>query len=330
MTSADQQIPLPSGGFQVMEGLAHHGETVPVKPTSVYWQSFAEFTAGAIGGTACVLAGQPFDTVKVKMQTYPEFYPSSWQCFKQTFVKDHIAGLYRGTVPALAANIAENSILFMSYGWCKAMVCNVSGHNTTDDLNITENAIAGCAAAFFASLGLCPTELVKCRMQAMHEATMSQGKAVTTRLSPWAVTRAILQQNGLRGMFKGLTSTWAREMPGCFFFFGGYELSRTLLTPTGSSKADLSVPRLMFCGGFAGACLWTAIFPIDVVKSRIQVQSMIGNMEGRFLPMLINIYRTEGIRALYSGLGPCVLRSFPANGALFVAFEWSRKYLMQL
>ncbi len=41
-------------------------------------------------------------------------------------------------------------------------------------------------------------------------------------------------------MFQGLGSTWLREMPGYFFFFGSYEISRTVLTPKGTSKDDLS------------------------------------------------------------------------------------------
>ena len=28
----------------------------------------------------------------------------------------------------------------------------------------------------------------------------------------------------------------------------------------------------MFCGGVAGLCFWTCIFPLDVIKSRIQVR----------------------------------------------------------
>ena len=34
-------------------------------------------------------------------------------------MKDGIRGLYAGTVPALAANIAENSVLFAGYGVCQ-------------------------------------------------------------------------------------------------------------------------------------------------------------------------------------------------------------------
>jgi len=48
-----------------------------------------------------------------------------------------------------------------------------------------------------------------------------------------------LKQEGIGGLYKGLTSTMAREMPGYFFFFGSYELSRHLLTPAGKTKDDI-------------------------------------------------------------------------------------------
>ncbi len=53
----------------------------------------------------------------------------------------------------------------------------------------------------------------------------------------------IVRENGLRGLFSGFGATLAREMPGYFFFFGGYEVSRTLLTPHGQTKDDLSKYR---------------------------------------------------------------------------------------
>lgn len=43
-------------------------------------------------------------------------------------------------------------------------------------------------------------------------------------------------------MFKGLVPTFIREMPGYFFFFGGYELSKTLLAAPGQSKDDIGKP----------------------------------------------------------------------------------------
>ena len=53
------------------------------------------------------------------------------------------------------------------------------------------------------------------------------------------LTKEILRQEGVRGLFKGLTATFMREMPGYFFFFGGYEASRHLLTPEGKNKDEI-------------------------------------------------------------------------------------------
>lgn len=41
----------------------------------------------------------------------------------ETYRKDGIRrGLYAGTVPALVANVAENSVLFAAYGFCQKAV----------------------------------------------------------------------------------------------------------------------------------------------------------------------------------------------------------------
>lgn len=46
-----------------------------------------------------------------------------------------------------------------------------------------ENAVSGGMAAFFSSFALCPTELIKCRLQAMREmATRGQQEGGLERL----------------------------------------------------------------------------------------------------------------------------------------------------
>ena len=74
--------------------------------------------------------GQPLDTVKVKMQTFPTLYRGGFHCFMETFKKDGLArGLYAGTVPSLAANISENAVLFLFYGLCQKVVSLISSVN---------------------------------------------------------------------------------------------------------------------------------------------------------------------------------------------------------
>ena len=53
------------------------------------------------------------------------------------------------------------------------------------------------------------------------------------------VTMQIIREDGFLGLFRGMTPTLAREVPGYFFFFGGYELCRNLLTPKGKTVDDI-------------------------------------------------------------------------------------------
>lgn len=288
-------------------------------------QAAIDLTAGALGGTVCVLTGQPLDTVKVKMQTFPGLYKGVADCCLKTYSQVGLRGFYKGTGPALMAYVAENSVLFMSYGFCQQFVRKVLGLDKQARLSDLQNAAAGSLASGFASLTLCPTELVKCRLQTMYEMEVS-GKIVKSHNTVWSVVRGILKKDGPLGFYRGLSSTLVQEVPGYFFFFGGYEVSRSFFA-SGRSKDELGPVPLMISGGIAGICLWLVIYPVDCIKSRIQVLSMSGK-QARFIRTLLSVVESEGIAALYSGLTASMIRAFPANGSLVLAYEYSRKMMM--
>ncbi|VDM39947.1 unnamed protein product [Toxocara canis] len=294
-----------------------------------------DLTAGTIGGIANVYSAQPLDTVKVKMQTFPELYKSAVSCFKDTFRLDGIKGLYAGTVPALVASVAENAVLFTAYGCCQKVVGLLSGRSNVKDMSPFENACSGSLAAVFAALVLCPTELVKCRLQSQREmhpnkhrlsfAIQSPGYLLLISRTPMSICREMYRTQGVRSFFVGMTPTLAREVPGYFFFFGAYEVCRYYLTPHGKTKDEIGVLRTATSGGVGGMALWASIFPADVVKSRMQIAGT-----GRFSEMFISILKNEGIRALYKGLAPTLLRTCIASGCLFVSYEYSKKLLTSL
>lgn len=288
-----------------------------------------DFIAGSLGGVALVYVGQPLDTVKVKMQTFPSIYKGMVDCFLKTLRTDGIVrGLYAGTTPAIVANVAENSVLFAAYGGCQKLVSHVLGVQKVEDLSSLGNACAGFCAAFFSSLTLCPTELIKCKLQAVREVqnqTDTKNK-IGMKIGPWELTRNILKEQGIRGMFTGLSSTIAREMPGYFFFFGGYEVTRELLAEPNQKRDDIGWQKTMVAGAMGGTVLWLVIFPADVVKSRIQVQ----NLKMPALVVMKDIVRQEGIGALYNGLKPTLIRTIPATAILFVTYEYSKKLMHRL
>lgn len=104
--------------------------------------------AGIAGGAASVYVGQPLDTVKVKMQLFPNMYRSMYACVLRTARQQGLRGLYSGIVPALASNCAENAVMFGTYGLCQKFVANVTRANSdTANLSYRENAVAGSIAS---------------------------------------------------------------------------------------------------------------------------------------------------------------------------------------
>lgn len=122
---------------------------------------------------------------------------------------------------------------------CQKFVAEHIEKSSVNEMSTLGNATSGFLAAFFSSFTLCPTELIKCKLQALHE--MKQAK----RISPYQLTKQIIQNEGIKGMFRGLTPTFFREMPGYFFFFGGYEFTRDFLSKPGQSKDDIGPLKTM-------------------------------------------------------------------------------------
>ncbi|XP_014484770.1 PREDICTED: mitochondrial ornithine transporter 1 isoform X2 [Dinoponera quadriceps] len=259
------------------------------------------------------------------MQTFPTMYKGMVNCFLQTLRSDGIArGLYAGTIPAVVANVAENSVLFAAYGGCQKAIAHLTGAQSVKELSSISNAWAGFFAAFFSSLTLCPTELIKCKLQAMKEVEETQTASKARRhVGPWILTRQILREQGVRGLFTGLSSTIVREMPGYFFFFGGYEGTRELLATAGQSRDDIGWQKTMVAGAVGGTVLWLVIFPADVVKSRIQVK----NLKTPAWIVFKDIVKREGVGALYNGLMPTLIRTVPATATLFVTVEYTKKLM---
>lgn len=133
-------------------------------------------TAGAAGGAACVLAGQPFDTIKVKMQTFPGVHRGVFQCLGNTIRAEGFRALYAGSASSFLSNIAENSALFLFYGQSREFIRFLSGTQTCAELSVAQNASAGALSAVFSSLIVSPLELIKCRQQAQYELAGGVGR----------------------------------------------------------------------------------------------------------------------------------------------------------
>ncbi|GAA0164772.1 transporter [Lithospermum erythrorhizon] len=290
-----------------------------------------DLISGTVGGAAQLIVGHPFDTIKVKLQSQPTPLPGQQPKFagamdavRQTVAAEGPRGLYKGMGAPLATVAAFNAVLFSVRGQMEALLRSEPGV----PLTIKQQLIAGAGAGVAVSFLACPTELLKCRLQA-QSSVASTGAAATAAVrygGPLDVARHVLRSAGMRGLFKGLVPTMAREVPGNAAMFGVYEAVKQMIAG-GQDTSNLGRGSQILAGGVAGASFWVSVYPTDVVKSVIQVDDYKNPKYSGSIDAFKKIVASEGVKGLYKGFGPAMARSVPANAACFLAYEMTRSSL---
>lgn len=73
------------------------------------------FFGGMSAGIFSAMLNQPADVVKTRMQGVRAEYTSTWDCIRQTYSEEGLAGFYIGIVPRLSRVIPGQGIIFLSY-----------------------------------------------------------------------------------------------------------------------------------------------------------------------------------------------------------------------
>jgi len=81
----------------------------------------------------------------------------------------------------------------------------------------------------------------------------------------------IIRKEGIFGFYQGVSALLLREVPANFFYFGGYEGMKNLLRNPGEEDSQLATWKLIVSGGVGGMTYWASIYPIDVLKTKLQV-----------------------------------------------------------
>ncbi|KAK1364752.1 mitochondrial carnitine/acylcarnitine carrier-like protein [Heracleum sosnowskyi] len=289
-----------------------------------------DLTAGTVGGAAQLICGHPFDTIKVKLQSQPVPPPGQPPKFsgaidavRKTVAAEGAGGLFKGMGAPLATVAAFNAVLFSVRGQIEALLRSAPGSPLTIEQQIVCGAGAGVAVSFLA----CPTELIKCRLQAQSALADVGSSGVAVKYGgPMDVAKHVLRSAGMKGLFKGLIPTMAREIPGNAAMFGVYEGLKQYIAG-GQDTSKLGRGSLMLAGGLAGGAFWISVYPTDVVKSAIQVDDYKNPKYSGSINAFKKILASEGVKGLYKGFGPAMARSIPANAACFLAYEVTRSSL---
>jgi len=284
--------------------------------------------AGFFGGVCQTYAGQPFDTVKVRMQTSSASLESGFlRTGLNTLRHEGIRGLYHGTTPALVFGLLENTIAFGANEQLKRHLMQrqrQQGGGKDAELPISQLAACGAFSGFVHCGFSCPTEVVKTKLQIVG----------SPYRGPIDCIQSVLRTQGVVGLYAGFIPFVLREVPFYLCFFATYEVlcakfqRRGVAEGAPSRKRDtLSTAEVICCGGFAGMVGWSGVQPMDTAMVRMQTGRGAGAEAGSFLPTCKAIYQAGGVRGFFPGWIPAMMRAFPANAALFVGFEGARRTL---
>ena len=270
--------------------------------------------AGTMGGIAQVLVGQPFDTVKVRLQSAPEgTYNGSLDVIKKLLATEGPRGFYKGTLTPLVGVGACVSVQFSVNEYMKRYYDKrLNGQPMSIIDYFVCGGVAGFANGFLAS----PIEHIRIRLQTQTGNSKNFN-------GPLDCAKKIYQTDGIKGIYRGLVPTLIRESVGLGIYFATYEalIARELKTHPKLTRNDISAWKLCTFGGLSGYTLWIGIYPIDVIKSKLQTDSIKDPKYRSSLAVIKDVFRTQGIRGFYKGFLPTILRAAPANGATFAVFE---------
>lgn len=268
--------------------------------------------SATIGSVCCCYTGQPLDTIKVRMQTNPSQYSNIINTFTSTVKHEGTAALWKGAVPTALGMAAENAVAFGVNEFLKRAFPDPDTADKSSRPNLLRPFAMGTLTGCCSALVLLPSEVVKAKTQVI----------VGSGASSTDIFKQMIQKQGIKSMFIGLDSQLMRDGPFYAVFFGGYEMSCYLFRTYVPAMPDEL--NYFLSGGFAGMFGWAVAMPFDVPKTNVQSR-WDTKVFGSYFPEMIAIAKKRGFLGLYNGLGPTLIRAFPANAALFLGVETGKK-----
>ncbi|OCB87381.1 mitochondrial carrier [Sanghuangporus baumii] len=237
----------------------------------------------------------------------------------------------QGTVSPLLGIGVCVSIQFGALEYTKRALAQMnikSGRGGPDGKELTGGQLvfAGSVAGLANSVVSGPVEHIRIRLQIQA----TDNKIYS---GPADAVKKIMSQHGIAGIYKGQVPTLAREGIGYGAYFWAYEKLMQREQRKGVRREDVSPVKAVLFGAAAGYALWFCVYPIDMIKSRMQTDgftSADGRKYQSMLDCVRTVWRTEGINAFTRGLVPTLIRSPFANGATFLGFELASRALEHL
>ncbi|KAI8914199.1 mitochondrial carrier domain-containing protein [Gorgonomyces haynaldii] len=278
--------------------------------------SHISLMAGMIAGGIEGFITYPTEYVKTQLQLQnnaeTKRFKGPIDCLVKTVREKGVFGLYKGMSALVIGNSMKAGVRFLTFDQTKRFFekdGKVSGFGMM---------VSGLAAGISeAVLVVTPSETIKTKLIHDQNAAQPRFKGL------WHGTSTIIKEEGIAGIYRGLTAVVARQGANSAVRMTTYGLIREELAkyyPVQNGKPVVPWTTNFLVGAFAGIVTVYCTMPLDTVKTRMQALDAKQRYKNT-LDCLIKVGRTEGITALWKGATPRLGRLIFSGGIVFTVYE---------
>lgn len=321
----------------VKEGLEREVDVEPAKPIFPGGKQVKHVVSGGVAGALSRTCVSPLERVKILLQI--QVKDPKFSGVGATLIKigreEGVKGYFKGNGTNVLRIIPYSAVQFASYEEFKKLL------KVSEDLqNQTplRRLVAGGLAGTTSVIATYPLDLVRTRLAAQCEGAERRYRNILHAF------QTILKDEGglISGcLYKGLPPTVMGIAPYIGLNFAVYEtlkdfvLGHLIVRARGAElkrmdkDTELPVVVRLICGGLAGGISQTVTYPLDVVRRRMQMKGISGDLFAYTSTKhaFTTIVQVEGVKGLYKGMWPNLLKVAPLVGIQFVTYEITKAFL---
>jgi len=292
------------------------------KPKAGFLQNLV---SGGIAGLVESSCCHPLDTIKTRMQLRSKGGSSAgpFGTAYKIVTNEGFLALYKGLSAVVTGIVPKMAVRFTSFEKYK----DIMRGNSNEQLSKGAIFVAGLGSGVTEALVIVtPADVCKIRMQAQYHSMMDPEQLKTRKYKNVFQTAVlIVREEGVGALYKGVVPTVLRQGCNQAANFTFYQIFKEQWEK--KSGQELQPWQHSLLGGTSGAIGPTLNNPLDVVKTRLQKQSFIDGAPkytglGQGIAL---IAKEEGVRALWKGLSPRLMRIVPGQAITFMTYEFVSK-----
>ncbi|KAB2574997.1 hypothetical protein BFW01_g12070 [Lasiodiplodia theobromae] len=250
---------------------------------------------------------------------------------KELWAAGGMRSLYAGNGLNVVKVMPESAVKFGAFEASKRMFAKIEGHGNPRDIHTWSKFMAGGFGGMVSQAVVYPLDTLKFRMQCETVSGGLHGNKLII-----ATAKKMWMKDGIRSFYRGLPMGLFGIFPYAAVDLGTFEYLKRAVTTYNAEKrqcheeqAEPGSFMTAGIGGFSGAFGASLVYPMNLLRTRLQSQGTV--LHPRTYTGIMDVTRQtikgEGVRGLFRGLTPNLLKVVPAVSITYVVYEKSKQAL---